>query len=269
MEPFPWPNNKKCAVVFSFDVDAELFWKVWLSSPPSLFDLSQGRYGPRFGLPRLLSILDSHGVKATFFTPGWVIENYRDNIKEVVDKGHEVAYHGYLHENTSKLTPRQERAAIKRGSDCIKSITGRLPRGHRMGRSGTTLKLLQEFGFTYDSGFPDSDVPYEIEVNGKKTGLIELPVNLTFNDSMYFTQSFARPDRVIKTPDEVFQMYCREFDQLYEEGRYCMFMLHPQLIGRPARAAMLGRTIEYMKTKRDVWFATAEEVAEHCKKIST
>lgn len=266
MSGFSWPKNYKCAVVLSFDVDAELFWNVWLPSKPKLFDIAQGTYGPRVALPRLLKVLERQGVKATFFTPGWVIEKYTDNLREVVKKGHEIAYHGYLHENTDNLSLEEERAAIQRGSDCIKSITGKHPVGHRMGRSANTLKLLQEFGFIYDSGFPDDDVPYRIDVDGKKTDLVELPVSLAFNDSMYFAQSFDVPARVIKTPDEVYKMYCREFDQLYSEGRYCMFMLHPQLIGRPGRAAMLERTIKYMKSK-GVWFATAEQVAQHAQKV--
>ena len=67
-------------------------------------------------------------------------------------------------------------------------------------------------------------------------------------------------------PREVETVYRDEFDAMYEEGKYCMFMLHPQVIGRASRLAMLERTINYMKSKPGVWFATAEEIAKHCDK---
>src|SRR3989449_7939623 len=36
---------------------------------------SQGRYGARVGVPRLLRLLHAEGVRATFYIPGWVAEH--------------------------------------------------------------------------------------------------------------------------------------------------------------------------------------------------
>lgn len=72
-----WPKGVRCPVVLSFDVDAELLWKVWRTEEPSLIDVSQGVYGPKVGLPRILALLKRHRIKGTFFIPGWVAEHCR------------------------------------------------------------------------------------------------------------------------------------------------------------------------------------------------
>jgi len=61
--------------MLTFDFDAET---LWLSRDPKTADspgvMSQGRYGAKVGVPRLLSLLRAEGVRATFYIPGWVVE---------------------------------------------------------------------------------------------------------------------------------------------------------------------------------------------------
>lgn len=258
-----WPDGTKCAVVLSFDVDAELLWKVWLTGEPSKIDISQGVYGPRVGLPRILDMLKRQGIKATFFVPGWVAEKYPEQIRRTAEEGHEIAHHGYLHEDCSKLNYDQEKEMLVRGSESLRKVTGKTPLGARLDLGNNTLKLLSELGFLYDSTMMDDDEPYRIKIEEGSKGLIELPVTFAFNDTLYFVYTFGMGKPYL-VPREVETVYKDEFDCMYSEGKYCMFMLHPQIIGRASRLAMLERTIEYMKSKRGVWFATALEVAEHC-----
>src|SRR5947207_14111753 len=95
----PWPNGARVAVMLTFDFDAE---SGWLSRDPSHKDrpgvISQGRYGPNVGVPRLLDLLRVEQVPATFFIPGWVAEQYPDKAKKIRDAGYEIGHHGYLHE---------------------------------------------------------------------------------------------------------------------------------------------------------------------------
>ena len=51
-----WPDGVRCCAVLSFDLDADLFWSVWLDGKPTVLDRSQGQYGPKVGLPRILSM---------------------------------------------------------------------------------------------------------------------------------------------------------------------------------------------------------------------
>jgi peptidoglycan/xylan/chitin deacetylase (PgdA/CDA1 family) len=239
MTEIAWPNSVVCPVILTFDVDAELLWKVWLNNEPTLI--------------------------ATF-VPGWNAEQYPDLIKRVANEGHEIAHHGFLHEDCSKLSVDEEREMILKGSAAIKRVTGTNPQGFRLIPSSNTSTLLSEAGFLYDSTLMDNDQPYRICLDGKPSDLIELPVCFAFNDTSYFAYTFglAKP---LLTPRVVEQVYKDEFDALYNERKYCMFMLHPQIIGRASRLTMLERTIEYMKTRKGVWFTTAQQVADHCNKI--
>src|SRR2546426_53219 len=73
----PWPNDARVAVMFTFDFDAE---SGWLSRDPSPRDrpgvISQGTYGAKVGVPRILDLLKAENVPATFFIPGWVVEHH-------------------------------------------------------------------------------------------------------------------------------------------------------------------------------------------------
>lgn len=263
---FTWPRGYRCAVVLSFDVDGELLWKVWSEKAPSIIDASQGVYDLKVGVPRVLEMLDRVGIKATFFVPGWIIERYPDPIREIVRFGHEIAHHGYLHEDCSRLSEDEERRILRLGIQCIERFTGRRPKGFRLIPSNRTFRLLEEFGFLYDSVLMDDDLPYRLIVDGKKSNVIELPVSFSFNDTSYFLYTFGL-SKPILAPREVELIYRDEFDELYKEGKFCMFMLHPQVIGRPSRLRMLERVIRYMKRRKGVWFATAEEVAEYCNNL--
>lgn len=260
-----WPDGIRCPVVMSFDLDAELLWKVWLTHEPTAIDESLGVYGPKAALPRILSMLRRHGITATFFVPGWIAEKYQEEVKEVAKAGHEIAHHGYLHEDFSRLSVAEQRRALKLGSEAIREVTGKVPKGFRAIPNKNTFKILADEGFLYDSDLMDSDVPYRLAINGKNSDLIELPTSFGFNDTSYFAFTFGMTKPLLSARD-VETIYLDEFDALYQEGAYCMFMLHPQIIGRPGRAAMLERTIEHMKRKPGVWFATAEQVATHCRK---
>ena len=74
-----WPENKNCSAMITINLNAEL---VWLQLDPTCKDmpktLSRGQYGMTRGVDRILKILEERGIRATFFTPGWVAEQYPD-----------------------------------------------------------------------------------------------------------------------------------------------------------------------------------------------
>lgn len=265
MAAITWPEGTRCPVVLSFDVDAELLWNVWLTKEPSPIDVSQGVYDVKVGVPRVLAMLERLGIKATFFVPGTIAERYPDTAKEIAMAGHEIAHHGYLHEDCGKLKKDEEREMLRRGSEAIRRITGVEPRGARLTLGKTTIANLADLGFLYESTLMDDDQPYRINLDGKPSRLIELPVCFAFNDTSYFAYTFGL-GKPFLTPREVESVYRDEFDAMFREKKYCMYMLHPQIIGRASRLDMLERTVEYMRSKSGVWFATALEVAEYCQK---
>ena len=123
---FPWPNGAKSALFIGFDVDAET---AWMGNRPEnadkLVTVSHGGYDARVGIAKILELLDELALKATFFIPGWTALAHTAQCAAIVDKGHEIGHHGYLHR-----CPRREawRRFIGR------SASGRSATGRRRGR---------------------------------------------------------------------------------------------------------------------------------------
>jgi peptidoglycan/xylan/chitin deacetylase (PgdA/CDA1 family) len=71
----------------------------------------------------------------------------------------------------------------------------------------------------------------------------------------------------LANPDKAYQIWSAEFDGLYAEGGYFLLTMHPEVIGRPHRIALLNRLIEHIKSQPGIWWATAEEVARHSSNV--
>src|SRR5690625_3107871 len=154
----------KLAVMLTFDVDGEA---VWVSRDPESSHLpvylSNGTYGPKVGLKRVLDVLDRYDVKGTFFVPGWTIELHKRQIAEIVERSHELAHHMYKHEYPFKINNEEkEREVIQKASENIKELTGKFPVGFRAPgeHSPYTLKIVQELGFLYTSSCIGQETPY-------------------------------------------------------------------------------------------------------------
>ena len=88
LKPPFWPGGARCAVALSFDSDHEtLTLRHGTASPGKL---SQGEYGARAAMPRILGLLARHEVPATFFVPAVIAMLYPDEQRRVVAEGHEV-----------------------------------------------------------------------------------------------------------------------------------------------------------------------------------
>jgi peptidoglycan-N-acetylglucosamine deacetylase len=259
-----WPNGARCAVVLSFDVDAETLWLI--ADPanarkPGL--LSMGHYGPIVGVPLLMDLLVRHDLRASFFVPGWTAEHYPEMMRAIVAAGHEVGHHGWIHETPSSLTAAEEREVMERGLHAIEQTAGVRPIGYRSPSwefSTNTLGLLAEYGFRYSSNLMDTFLPYR----HPETEVMELPVQWILDDAPFFLFRPSGATRPIQPAATALQAWQEEFTGIYTYGGLCMVTMHPQLSGRPGRVQMLERFIQYARAMPEpVWFATAAEVAEH------
>ena len=260
-----WPDNKRIAVMMAFDLDAETMWTTHGDgSTAHMTNLSRGAYGPKQGVPRILDMLDSHQVKATFFIPGVVAEHYPEVVREIARRGHDIGFHGYLHEESTKTTYEQEDATMHRSEKIIYDLTGQKIAGHRAPGGvihDYSLRLFLEHGYIYSSNWRDSDGPFLHQIDGKTVPLVELPKDSIFDDTAYDFYTDAAPERYgLKSPDEMFEIWKEEFDSLAVEGRMINFVLHPQFVGRASRVQMLSRLIGYMKS-HDAWLDTNRSVA--------
>src|SRR6185312_501136 len=142
-------------VVLTFDVDAEL---LWLARDPGSADrpvwLSQGSYGIREGLPRILGMLASRSVPASFFVPAANIEAHPAQIATIVAAGFAIQHHSYSHTWPENLSADQEREEMQRAAQIITDFTGTAPTGYRSPAgefTPHTLGLLTELGIEFSS----------------------------------------------------------------------------------------------------------------------
>jgi peptidoglycan/xylan/chitin deacetylase (PgdA/CDA1 family) len=255
---------QSCTVLLTFDFDAEALWEgaYGITTPSTL---SRGAYGANLGMPRLLALLARYGIAATFFVPGITAERYPDLVRRAHGAGHEIGHHGYLHVSPTTQTEDEERAALERGLEVLERITGERPLGYRSPSwdlSPHSLRLLADHDFLYDSSLMAWDAPYLVRVDEGPRDLVEVPISWELDDAPYFLFAFRPAYRVgLADPERVFRIWRAEFDAAYaEEGTVC-YTMHPQIIGRHHRLALLEQLIRHVRQYPAARFARAVDVA--------
>lgn len=137
---------------------------------------------------KILELLDTYKVTATFFIVGWTAEQYPFMVKEIASHGHQIACHSYCHQKIYQQTPDEFRRDTKKAKDILEDITGRSITGYRAPTYSITKKslwaldIIKELGFKWDSsifpilhdnyGIPDAPrFAYKLP-----NGLIEYPI---------------------------------------------------------------------------------------------
>jgi len=266
LSPKSWPGGARVAVGLSFDFDNETV--TLRDGRDSVSQLSQGEYGARAGLPRVLRLLERHKIPASFFVPAVSAMLHEPGMQAIVKAGHEVGLHGWIHERNSQLDEATERQLMQKALATLERITGKRPVGMRTPSwdySPYTIGLAKELGLLYDSSLMSDDRPYEVVAAGVPTGVVQLPVEWILDDAPYFSMDRFSAIRPTMNQDEVLAIWKDEFDVAREEGGLFILTMHPHIVGHRARAAMLDRLVTHMKSKPGVWFATHEQIARYVK----
>jgi peptidoglycan/xylan/chitin deacetylase (PgdA/CDA1 family) len=264
-------------VCLSFDCDAMCVW-------PTAFGMTNQSMVSRgefevIGLPRVLDLLAKHGIRATFFVPGFTALAYPELARRIHAEGHEIGHHGWMHENPSSLGHDE---ALERGLDVLMRVTGARARGYRL--PGSELpprfaEVLLEHGFLYDSSLYGSDFqPYYVRRGdewdlstpyafGEVSDLVELPAAWHLDDFPLF-ELVPGWSMNMYPPSAVRQIWQADFDYACANAPGGAFTLcmHPQVIGRGGRLSMLDEFIVYM---RDVGGVTFERMCDYAERWST
>ena len=258
---YVWPEGRASAACFSVDVDAEspYLWTNRHAMPNTLGVLEQRRFGPREGLFRLVEMIERFGIRGSFYVPGVTAERYPWILPWLVERGHEVGLHGWLHEVVAQSSDAEFEAALDRALAIFEAQTGQRPVGFRSPAWEMTPGMiagLKARGIAYDSSLMGYDHPYEID------GLPEIPVHWSIDDAPFFRYFGGGLDTSPPSPPQVVgEAWLEEWRMGRRHGALFMITVHPWISGRLARIGMHERILETICAESDVWWATAAEIA--------
>lgn len=271
-------------------VDAVAGWLGSYGGEDSPCDITRGLFAGEVGAPRLLRLFERLGMPTTWFVPGHSIETFPAQMQAVADAGHEIALHGYSHENPVAMTPEQEAAVLRKCIGLVEAFTGRKPRGYVAPwweLSAATVGLLLDNGIVYDNSRMDNDFhPFYARVGdawtkidysrpaeswmkplvrGEETDLVEIGANWYLDDlpPMMFIKKSPNSHGFVN-PRQIEEMWRDQFDWVYREMDYAVFPLtiHPDVAGRPQVLMMLERLYAHMIKHPGVKFVTMDEIAD-------
>jgi len=138
----------------------------------------------------ILQMLERQRVRSTFFILGESAEACPEMVEEIYDKGHEVASHGFLHKDFTKISVDEVEEVEKRNRDFLGKITGEKPEGFRAPLFKINSKIistLEKVGYGYDSSVvPSVNIPgwfgyfnaplYPYRVDVQERNFFEVPV---------------------------------------------------------------------------------------------
>ncbi|WP_299979308.1 polysaccharide deacetylase [uncultured Pseudoteredinibacter sp.] len=263
--PIKWPGGARVACAITFDIDADSL--IHISRPKDGFDrlcpVSMGKYGPKVAIPRILDTFKKFDIKQTFFIPAWCMSQYPEMVESILEGGHEIAHHGYIHEDPTRHSPEEQIEWFERALEVHQSLTGSKPVGYRApvyNVNDTVIELLMKHGFLYESSMMADDIPYILQKDGRQ--LVELPVHWANDDWPPFAH-YPEIDYMmhVQAASTGLAGFWEEFEAQYQARGFWMSIWHPFLTGRLTRWTQVERWLESILDRNDCWFATLSEIA--------
>ncbi len=267
-------ESKVHIVCLTFDFDTQSGFIARGMTTPT--PLSRGEFG-LVGARRLLALLKSFGLRATWFLPGFTIARHPRPFEAVVADGHEVAPHSWAHVPPAQQRRAEEEADLVRANEAIAHLTGRKARGYRSPSwdlSESTIDLLLAHGFLYDSSLMGADywpyrarrgdrvAPGEPYHRGEETSLIEMPISWSLDDFPHF--EFVRTATTVlpglQPARTVMESWLDEFRYMRKtvDWGVLTYTMHPYVIGRGYRMLGLGGLLQSLRDAGAV-FMTMED----------
>ncbi|AKH98763.1 Polysaccharide deacetylase [Hoeflea sp. IMCC20628] len=285
---------KKIICAFGTDIDSVAGQIGSYGGGDSPNDIQRGIFATEVGVPRLLRLFKKYDLQTSFFIPGHSLETFPREMDMIVEAGHEIGAHGYLHENPVAMTPVQEEEVLVKSIDLIKGLTGKAPRGYVAPwweMSSVTAALLEKYNFSYDHSQSYRDFqPFYARVgdewtvidysktatewmkplkHGKEIDLVDIGANWYVDDlpPMMFIKKAANSHGFV-SPRDIEQMWKDQFDWVYREMDYGVFpiTIHPDVSGRPQVLLMLERLIEYINGHDGVEWMDFASIADDFRK---
>jgi peptidoglycan/xylan/chitin deacetylase (PgdA/CDA1 family) len=283
------PTQKDIQVCINPHFDAVALWIGSFGGEDSPCDISRGVFAAKRGVPRLLDLFKRYGITTTWGVTGHSMESFPRAAEMLVKAGHEIAVHGYLHENPLAMSREQETDVLDRTIEVIKAVSGKAPTGYMAPwweLSPNTVELLVSRGITYDSSLMEDDYhPYYLRVGdswtkidysgsakdwmkpwvaGKAVDLVEIPASWHLDDAppTMFVKAFPNSHGWV-TGQALEQIWKDQFDWVYRNHDYAVFpiTIHPDSAGKPHVLMCLERLIDHMLAHSGVRMVTFADMA--------
>jgi len=230
---------------------------------PDVRAFSQREYGNRVGIFRIIEALRARGMAATAAVDANVAKRYPVAVSEMKAAGFEIAAHGIAVTQTisSRMSENEERAYIAEALATVEQAAGEKPRGWHGPEYGESLRtptLLAQAGMRYLLDWPNDEQPYRMETPAGM--IVSIPVALELDDVVSCHHRRISPARWAQAVREALDRLCE--DAAKGAARHLVLNLHPWLIGQPHRIRYLEEVLDDVKSRSEIWAATAGEVAE-------
>ena len=237
---------------------------------PDLAITTTIQYGFNVGIWRLLEIWEEMDVYPNLLSSALAAERHPDVFEVLVKRGQKVVGHGYDQGRfIAQLSDKEMKEDVRRCVKIFEKIVGHRPKG--WGSPGTRqyeslIVTIVEEGFEYHMGLHDDELPYILNVKGKR--LVEVPYRIVDTGELNDYSMYSRND--CRTTPEAIDYMKVFFDARYEDAqkRPALMSLgvHPYISGRPDRSKVIREFFKYVKQHSDVWVASFDEVADWWRK---
>jgi peptidoglycan/xylan/chitin deacetylase (PgdA/CDA1 family) len=269
-------DRPRLTVALTFDHDS-ISDGVRRGDPP--VKMSHAEFGVRVGAPRLLELLRWREIPSTWFVPGHTLTTFPESTQAILDGGHEIACHGWFHEDFADVAPDEERATIERCAEAVRAVTGARPAGWRApywSLGPGSLDAIAAAGFVYDSSLMADDYRlYRVRLGdrhsvregsrfGPESELVEVPISWALDDWPHFEPAAERGRDGLAAPSKVLEIWTEELRYAYDHapGGLLTITMHPECIGRGHRMAMLERFIDAAERLDGVVFDRLDRYVE-------
>jgi polysaccharide deacetylase family protein (PEP-CTERM system associated) len=221
-----------------FTVDVEEYFQVralrsvvsrdgWLSRPSRVAK----------NIDDLLSCLDRHRTRGTFFVLGWIARYHPEVVRTIAQAGHEIASHGFWHDQVTSMTPAEFLDDVRSSRRELEDVSGTQIVGYRAPSFSIipgwewALDVLIDAGYRYDSslfpirrrgyGYPSAQrTPHVIQ--RPKGKLAEFPLATT--RILSYAVPAAGGGYLRQLPLAVIR---RAFREASKRGESATFYIHP------------------------------------------
>lgn len=262
----PQPSGPRLTVALTFDHDA-ISDSVRRGDSP--VKLSHAEFGHRVGVRRILDLLERESIASTWFVPGHTLVTFPDDTEAILAGGHELACHGWYHEDLSELPGDEQQSILDRSVEAVRRVTGAPPKGFRApywALGAETLPLVLGAGFEYDTSLMADDYrPYRVRLDdrhgvedgstfGAESALVEVPVYWAMDDWPHFEPGPSRDG--LSAPSKVLEIWTGElrYAHAHAPGGLLTVTMHPECIGRGHRMAMLEAFVAEARSLEGVVF---------------